>query len=838
MRWIEPPVYVLAIGFWLSTSAHALLSSQAFAYEQFLKPELLPPLAAFARWHPWLNLGVFSIVLGVRWPALRSPARRATAALLCAWGAISLVLPLLPPLAELSPGPLALWLAGAALVPIGLILWAEWSAAPTGPRAPATPPTPVRRTSDDFAACVAAGVVSTLLYAAGSQLTSGLREPRLLAEGAAALAQSLLLHELLFLAAFCGLTLVRGLASLRGTSPFRAEAAIATAGLAALADLAVRGIVLPGVSLTGAAPNAIGTAFALALALSVAVRGVSRSDPSADGIARVLRPLAPATVGRSAPVTGLWLLALGALATGFAFLSNQLDFNDILSRLGVVVLWLLVLVSCLRCVRAPFDPSPARLYGLACAVLAAHLVLDSATAATRLERVGLDLDRTRSGAIGRDPAFRLLRGLLEPPASADAELFALLRQHTNISRSLEIDPVELSLAPLRGDPAAYRPHVFLFVVDSLRRDYLSAYNPAVDFTPEIGRFAAESTVFRHAFTRYGATGLSVPALWAGAPLLHKQYVIPFTPMNTLAKLLEHEGYAQWIGMDNILDVILPPSEAREPLDADWMVKDFRFCRTLDEIESRLEKRPAGAAPIFAYSLPQDIHVSVTAREGGRSVDEAEYPGFSAPVASRVRRFDACFGRFLDVLRRRGLYEDSLIILTSDHGDSLGEEGRVGHAYGLFPEVIRVPLIVSLPERLRSRLEVDPDATVYNTDLTPTLYRLLGHSLEPSTPLLGRALFDAEPGSAAGDDGVMVASSYGAVYGALLDAGTSLYIIDTVNLREHAYTLGPDVPDEAVAVDDRLRRRGQATIRATIQALADLHGYRAGAAADSGNGSSP
>ena len=113
-----------------------------------------------------------------------------------------------------------------------------------------------------------------------------------------------------------------------------------------------------------------------------------------------------------------------------------------------------------------------------------------------------------------------------------------------------------------GAPAAVRPHIFVFVVDSLRRDYVSPYNRQVTFTPALERFAAESTVFERAFTRYGATGLSVPSLWVGGLVLHKQYVTPFAPMNTLARLLEHEQYAQWISMDNILDVILPPSARR------------------------------------------------------------------------------------------------------------------------------------------------------------------------------------------------------------------------------------------------------------------------------------
>ena len=99
-----------------------------------------------------------------------------------------------------------------------------------------------------------------------------------------------------------------------------------------------------------------------------------------------------------------------------------------------------------------------------------------------------------------------------------------------------------------GGPSAEPPNIFIFLVDSLRRDYLSPYNGRVSFTASIDAFAKESLVFRRAFTQYGATGLSVPSVWIGGLLLHKQYVTPFAPMNAPARLLQHEQYAQWISM--------------------------------------------------------------------------------------------------------------------------------------------------------------------------------------------------------------------------------------------------------------------------------------------------
>jgi Sulfatase len=69
--------------------------------------------------------------------------------------------------------------------------------------------------------------------------------------------------------------------------------------------------------------------------------------------------------------------------------------------------------------------------------------------------------------------------------------------------------------------------------------------------------------------------------------------------------------------------------------------------------------------------------------------------------ARLERIDACLGRFVSFLKARGRYDNSIIVLASDHGDSLGENGRWGHAMWLFPEDVRLPLIVHAPRALQS-----------------------------------------------------------------------------------------------------------------------------------------
>src|SRR4029453_12515772 len=209
------------------------------------------------------------------------------------------------------------------------------------------------------------------------------------------------------------------------------------------------------------------------------------------------------------------------------------------------------------------------------------------------------------------------------------------------------------------------------------------------------------------------------------------------------------------------------------------------------------------------SLPQDVHISTITREGSKPVDNQNYESFNAAYASRVRRLDGCFGEFIDDLKARGLYDDSIVVLTSDHGDSLGEDGRMGHAYTVFPEVIQVPLFVHLPTSLTTSFSADPAALAFTSDLTPSLYALLGQTPTAPSPLFGQPLFKSDSSPVrARQSAEMVASSYGSVYGTLIDDARRLYIIDAVSLREYEYELDGTAAGRKIAVREGDREAGQ------------------------------
>ncbi len=97
--------------------------------------------------------------------------------------------------------------------------------------------------------------------------------------------------------------------------------------------------------------------------------------------------------------------------------------------------------------------------------------------------------------------------------------------------------------------------------------------------------------------------------------------------------------------------------------------------------------------------------------------------------------DEHVGYLLDALEESGVSKRTLIVVTSDHGEEFFEHGRKGHRRTLHDEVLTVPLLVRLPERIPAGLRVEE--LVRHIDLTPTILSLLG--MEPFGPISGTAI---------------------------------------------------------------------------------------------------
>ncbi|HEV3140335.1 MAG TPA: sulfatase-like hydrolase/transferase, partial [Vicinamibacterales bacterium] len=806
---------VTVIGFCWLTAAYAWLAASPFSYQEFIRPKMFGT-GVFGPWHAafyWMWLACAAIELRDagsgrtgstverRRPTVATNAFRA---FVIFWVIVGVRLTVVPVLPRLRDDNISIFVGIVALAPV---VWLSVLAhARTLGYLRAQRP----GVSDDdraaldgrwFLVAIGAGVFVALASGALTPIAMrGEFEPDLLTLGlSVGLAWNAVYHAAIFCAAFLSLmVLVRATSGLGFVTQYAGVAALVTAILAVL----VRRTVCDALGFDARTGAVVAIAAAVAIAASWTQLRLERWSAIGARLTSALdlffapAPESPLDVKRLAAS----LAALAALAYGIGAASRIIDWDFLMLKVGVVVLWIATFDRLARV--TPRLRLHAGVIALGCAVPLALWAVDARVQKWMPSWLGdpvFSIRRVLDRYAVYNAPFRVADAVMRPPAPEASAFDRFVRARSGLASYVPINPVAQDFVlPLAAAPKQPPPNIFVFVLDSLRPDYVSPYNPVVTFSPRIAEFARESVVFRNAFTKFGGTGLSLPSIWTGAVGVHKQYVKPFWPMNTLEKLLNANRYHRVMSVDVIMEPLLLPNPSTTELDRGVRTMDYELCRTLDEMQ---QKFPASdAAPVFGYSLPQDLHVSniMTA-----SVPPGEsYPGFHAPYAARVRKVDRCFGQFIDFLKRRGVYDRSIVVLTADHGEMLGEDGRWGHAYFMFPPILTVPLIVHLPSDLRVQT-VDLGAISFLTDLSPTFYASLGYRPKPSNPLMGEPLLGPDAfDPAARRRGVYVlAASYSAVYASVRRNGHRVYIADAVKGEDYAYDRDASGVWHSVSVSD-------------------------------------
>ena len=310
-------------------------------------------------------------------------------------------------------------------------------------------------------------------------------------------------------------------------------------------------------------------------------------------------------------------------------------------------------------------------------------------------------------------------------------------------------------------PAA-RPNLLLISVDTLRADHTSAYGYHRNTTPLLSRLAAEGMAFEVAYAPAAATGPSHATLFTGRfPLSHglvKNGLDLTRDVPTLAEVLERAGYqtsaivssfvlSKRFGFDRGFATyqddfdIAGASTSLEEWEGHGVAAGFdrranattkRALRWL-WLERELDR------PFFLFLHYFDPHSPYDPPEefGRRFRALAPDEVLGAPgrlqdlyVREEIARYDAEIaftdreiGRFLAELERQGLMDDTLVILTSDHGEGLLDHGVWTHSLDVHEESVRIPLVMRLPGRVPAGLR--PREPVELADMMPTILGLLG-----------------------------------------------------------------------------------------------------------------
>jgi phosphoglycerol transferase MdoB-like AlkP superfamily enzyme len=318
-------------------------------------------------------------------------------------------------------------------------------------------------------------------------------------------------------------------------------------------------------------------------------------------------------------------------------------------------------------------------------------------------------------------------------------------------------------------PAAQRRHpalarfaspprnVLMIVLESTAAKYMSLYGAPYDTTPNLVAESRHAVVFERAYAQVGYTFASrMPLFYSVYPGLPWAY----SPLDGqrmppgMGAILKQRGYRtaffsaaepEWdsvtyIAQDAGLAEVLGPAELGGRMASSWGTEDGvlidGLIKWIDADRTR---------PFFAIAWTDQTHDPYTLSADTTPVDFLA--GANPPHAENfnrylnaVRQADRHLGRLFAALRERNLADDTLVVITGDHGEAFGDPHEVlGHGGGLFEENLRVPLMFWNPRLFPTGERLQQVGG--HVDVNPTLAQIL--DIQPPANWQGASLFSPD-----------------------------------------------------------------------------------------------
>lgn len=287
-------------------------------------------------------------------------------------------------------------------------------------------------------------------------------------------------------------------------------------------------------------------------------------------------------------------------------------------------------------------------------------------------------------------------------------------------------------------PPAPGMNVLVISFDALRADALGLYGYNRETSPNLDAFAQEALVFESAYASAPVTPTSFASAFTGLYPYKVFLGWQMVPTTTLADVMTAAGYNTFALLNNVQLV------AERHFDKGFVHYETGPWKDLDLLEaakSRLDDAVAGDKPFFGWVHFISPHTPYEYRELSAHLappqEEGRFaqavPGsFEIETEAELKRArdlydgevffaDHLFGAMIDHLEALGALEDTIIIVTADHGEEFMDHGQVQHN-ALYEELVRIPMLIRHPSSLAgSRTEVP----FVNTDLLPTIAAITG-----------------------------------------------------------------------------------------------------------------
>jgi arylsulfatase A-like enzyme/Flp pilus assembly protein TadD len=322
---------------------------------------------------------------------------------------------------------------------------------------------------------------------------------------------------------------------------------------------------------------------------------------------------------------------------------------------------------------------------------------------------------------------------MRPAQKSSQNFFAGARRATGMLPSLflllALPQLFAQTKPSTRTPA---PNVILITIDTIRADHLGCYGYKNIQTPTIDALSRDAVVFDRAISQVPLTWPSHATILTGLyPFQNGVQDFTGQPLDarfrSVAQAFKQRGYAtgavvsafvldrSWglaRGFDFYDDAFAPEAFANRDLG----LVDRRAGESVDHALTWLKKNPH--RPFFFWLHLYDPHSPYDPPEPYRS----QYQGHL--YDGEIAYADHELGRLMDWLKRNHLYDSSLIVFLSDHGESLGEHGEHEHGFFVYNSTVHVPLIVKPPAGSGVR-PGRASRPVETTAVAPTLIRIAG-----------------------------------------------------------------------------------------------------------------
>ena len=328
-------------------------------------------------------------------------------------------------------------------------------------------------------------------------------------------------------------------------------------------------------------------------------------------------------------------------------------------------------------------------------------------------------------------------------------------------------------APVR-ETVAEPPDIVLIVLDAARADHFGSYGYSLDTTPHIDALAAEALVFENAFATASYTLSSMPTMLTGLSF-RDHGVVRHThsldeSITTLAEWLQQGGYrtscysanyyngvARGLGQGcAVFEEFWQNASLQRHIDP-YRVSASAIARLaepsgapeflmLHYIPPHEPYQPAPGFDIFGdpnYTGDYDgSRHTVLEIDGGRlHPSQADMDEVVSLYDGNLLTADDAVNQVLEVLRQRERWDNTVVLVVSDHGEAFGEHGRMSHGDTVYDEMLHVPFILRLPGGVVPE-QIDTRGLVSLEDVVPTLLGLAG--IEPTSQLSGVDLLASRP----------------------------------------------------------------------------------------------